>query len=98
MNRLTACLTLRLLPGIGPITAQKLVHTYGSPEAIFDAEPHPEKVPNERLRKLLEKARSVQKEVASIKEWMKKEALMLRTLMLKHQHPAIHSTLLNRFS
>lgn len=76
MNRLTACLTLRLLPGIGPITAQKLVHTYGSPEAIFDAEPHPEKVPNERLRKLLEKARSVQKEVASIKEWMKKEALI----------------------
>ena len=74
MNRLTACLTLRLLPGIGSITAQKLVHTYGSPEAIFDAQPHPEKVPNERLRKLLEKARSVQKEVASIKEWMKKEA------------------------
>lgn len=35
MTRLEACLYLRLLPGIGPIRAHKLVTHFGSPEAVF---------------------------------------------------------------
>ena len=49
MDRLTACLILRLLPGIGPITAQKLVHAYGSPEAIFDPQAKPIEAPSPHL-------------------------------------------------
>ena len=75
MKRLTACLTLRLLPGIGPITAQRLVAAYGSPEAIFDSKPIPEQPPNERLLTLLRKGSRVQKEVQSIEQWIRKEKL-----------------------
>ena len=53
MKRLTACLILRLLPGISPITAQKLVAAYGSPEAIFDSKAKPKERPTERFLTLL---------------------------------------------
>lgn len=75
MKRLTACLTLRLLPGIGPITAQKLVAAYGSPEAIFDSKAKPKERPTERLLTLLGQASSFQGEVQSLKEWIQKEKL-----------------------
>jgi hypothetical protein len=45
MKRLTACLTLRLLPGIGPITAQRLMAADGSTEAIFDSKTIPNSQP-----------------------------------------------------
>ena len=75
MKRLTACLILRLLPGIGPITAQRLVAAYGSPEAIFDSKTIPEQPSNERLLTLLRKGSKVQKEVQSIEQWIRKEKL-----------------------
>lgn len=37
MNRLEACLYLRLLPGIGPVKEQKLLNHFSTPEAIFEA-------------------------------------------------------------
>lgn len=75
MNRLTACLTLRLLPGIGPITAQKLVHAYGSPEAIFLPGTLPKEAPNPRLLALLSQAASVQKQVEKIKSTLNDQAI-----------------------
>ena len=62
MDRLTACLILRLLPGIGPITAQKLVHAYGSPEAIFDPQAKPIEAPSPHLIAILKQAGRIHKE------------------------------------
>jgi len=75
MKRLTAFLTLRLPPGIGRITAQRLVDAYGSPEAIFDSKTIPEQLPNERLLTLLRNGSKVQKEVQSIEQRIRKEKL-----------------------
>ena len=75
MNRLKACLTLRLLKGIGPITAQKLVIAYGSPEAIFDPNSIPNETPNARLKALIREAASLQKEVEALVNWIQKEEL-----------------------
>ena len=68
MDRLTACLILRLLPGIGPITAQKLVHAYGSPEAIFDPQAKPIEAPSPHLIAILKQAGRIHKKAKQIKK------------------------------
>ena len=67
MDRLTACLTLRLLPGVGPITAQKIVQAYGSPEAVFQPDAFPQPPPNARWKQLLQQAEDLQDEVTTLK-------------------------------
>ena len=75
MNRLKACLTVRLLNGIGPITAQKFVIPYGSTEAIFNPNSIPNETPNARLKALIREAGSLQKEVEALAKWIQKEEL-----------------------
>ena len=84
MNRLNACLTLRLLKGIGPITAKKLVTAYGSPEAVFDSNSIPKESPNARLKALIREAAAVQEEVAALANWIHKEGL--RVLLWGEDH------------
>lgn len=75
MDRLTACLTLRLFSGIGPITAQKLVHAYGTPEAIFQPETIPQENPTPHLLGILKQAPALQSRVKQIVQHLKDQQI-----------------------
>ena len=74
MNRLKACLTVRLLNGIGPITAQKFVIPYGSTEAIFNPNSIPNETPNARLKALIREAGSLKKRWKPLQNGSKKKS------------------------